>query len=348
MYLSHYIEESAFPGTSEITYAFIGGLGISQITFIGPLVTLSTRELGTHVTLAIGLVLETAGLVTSGFATKVWHLFLTQGLLFGWGSGFLYVGSISIIPQWFSKRRSLASAIAAGGSGLGGLCYSLGFQAMITRFGYHWCFRISAAIAFTVNAVCVALMRDRNAYVKPNQKSFDISILKQYRFVLVLTWSWLSALGYTIILFSLPDNAFKLGLTLKQGSIVAAVANLGMAIGRPIVGYFSDHLGRVNMVVVVTGLCALFCFAIWMPALNYGVLLTFAFLGGTTFGTFYAVSFPTKFYTTILLTVAQVIATLAAECFGVDQVPAVLSIVWTMIVVPTTCELLPPTSLAFD
>lgn len=290
MYLSHYIADNAFPGTSEITYAFIGGLGISQITFVGPLVTYSSRKIGTHATLALGLVLETAGLVASSFATKVWHLFLSQGLLFGWGCGFLYVGSIGIIPQWFVKRRSLASAIAASGSGLGGLCYSLGFQSMITSLGYHWCFRISASVAFTVNSLCAILLRDRNDYIKPNQKSFDIRLIKQYRFMLVLAWSWLSALGYTIILFSLPDNALALGLSLKQGSIVAAVANLGMAVGRPIVGRLSDRIGRVNVVSIATCLCAVFSFAIWMPALNYGVLLTFAFLGGATCGTFYAVS----------------------------------------------------------
>lgn len=96
------------------------------------MVTYSSRRIGTHATLAIGLIVETARLVASGFGTKLWHFFLSQGLLFGWGCGFLYVSSIGIIPQWFVKRRSLASAIAASGSGLGGLCYSLGFQAMIT------------------------------------------------------------------------------------------------------------------------------------------------------------------------------------------------------------------------
>ena len=44
-----------------------------------------------------------SALVASGFATKVWHLFLTQGVVFGWGCGFLYVGSIGIILNWFKK-----------------------------------------------------------------------------------------------------------------------------------------------------------------------------------------------------------------------------------------------------
>lgn len=143
-----------------------------------------------------------------------------------------------------------------------------------------------------MNSICVILLRDRNDHIKPNQKGFGIHILKQYRLVLVLAWGWLSALGYTIILFSLPDNALSLGLSPKQGSIVAAVANLDMTISRPIVSRLSDRIGRVNVVSIAACLCAVFSFAIWMPALNHGVPLTFAFLGGATCGTFYAVSVP--------------------------------------------------------
>ena len=241
-------------------------------------------------TLAIGIALETAALIASSFATRVWHLFLAQGVLYGWGCSFLYVGSIGIIPQWFTRRRSLASALAAAGSGLGGMSYALGFEAMIERFGFAWCFRISAVVAFSINIICTVLIRDRNNDVKPNQKAFDLALLKQYRFWLILAWGWLSTLGYTIILFSLPDNARKLGLKLRQGSIVAAIANLGMAVGRPVVGYFSDRIGRINMVCIATLLCAIFSFAIWIPAQNYAVLLVFAFFGGATCGTFYAVS----------------------------------------------------------
>lgn len=210
--------------------------------------------------------------------------------MFGWGSSFLYVGSIGIIPQWFTRRRSLASAIAAAGSRLGGLSYSLGSEAMIHEFGVDWSFRISAMVAFTINACCTALMKDRNKDIKPNQAGFDVALLKHANFVLIMIWGWLSVLGYTIILFALPDNALKIGLTAFEGCIAAALVNLGMAVGRPVVGYFSDRVGRVNMICIATALCALFSFCIWTLANSYSVLLTFAFLGGTTCGTFYAES----------------------------------------------------------
>lgn len=45
----------------------------------------------------------------------------------------------------------------------------------------------------------------------------------------------------------MPNNDVGIGLTSHQGAITGALANLGMAAGRPIVGYFSDLIGTVNV-----------------------------------------------------------------------------------------------------
>lgn len=129
------MDNNIFPGTSQLTYAYIGGLCISQITFIAPLVTKSIHILGTNHTILIGIVLETGALIAASFATKTWHLFLTQGAMFGWGCSFLYVGSVGIIPQWFERRKSVANGIAAGGGAFGGTVYTLATRSMIDRFG---------------------------------------------------------------------------------------------------------------------------------------------------------------------------------------------------------------------
>jgi len=241
------------------------------------------------VTLTTGIILETAALIASSFATQTWHLFLTQGILFGWGSGFLYVGAVGIVPQWFNRRRSLATAAAAAGSGLGGLAWSLGSEAMIQNISLSWSFRITAILTCVMNAICTALMRDRNKEINPSQKAFDLGLIKRYPFLCIIGWAYCSTLGYTLILFSLPDNAFAIGLTARQGALAGALANLGMAVGRPTVGYFSDTIGRINMVTMATFVCSLYCLCIWTSASSGATLLAFSFLGGTVCGTYYAV-----------------------------------------------------------
>jgi MFS family permease len=68
----------------------------------------------------------------------------------------------------------------------------------------------------------------------------------------VLGWGFFSELGYVALWFSLPVYATSVGLSARHGSIVGALLNLGTVIGRPIIGYLSDTMGRVNIATLMT------------------------------------------------------------------------------------------------
>ncbi|KAI9644659.1 hypothetical protein NHQ30_006683 [Ciborinia camelliae] len=305
--------ESSSPIISRVT------LFLAQRLFTAPVATICTRKLGMHSTLAIGILLQTAGLIGASFANQIWHLFLSQGVAFGFGMGFLFVGSVGVVPQWFSKRRSLATGIATAGSGIGGLIYSLGTNAMIQSIGLGWAFRVLAILAFGVNTICTVLIRDRNKAVESVQIAFDVRLLKRPEFLLLLGWGFFSMLGYIVLLFSLPSYARSIGLSAKQGSVIGALMNLGQGIGRPSVGAFSDVTGRINMAGTCTFLAGFFCLLIWIFAKSYNVLIFFALIVGTVSGTFWA-------------TVAPV----GAEVVGLKNLPSALSITWLVLVIPCT------------
>jgi MFS family permease len=127
---------------------------------ISPLATICVRELGLKPSLLIGVAFETAGLLGASWATEIWHLFLSQGVAFGFGMGFLFVSSVGVVPQWFAKKRSFANSISTAGSGLGGMTYSLATNAMIQSIGLGWAFRVLAILSCVVNIVCTILIRD--------------------------------------------------------------------------------------------------------------------------------------------------------------------------------------------
>lgn len=319
MFLAYYLSTEAFHGASRLSFAFVGGLSISQALMVSPLATRSTRVFGTHTTLIIGVVLETTSFIGASFSRRLWHLILSQGLCFGWGMGFLFVGCVGIPAQWFTTRRSLANATAAAGSGLGGLVYSLAAQQMIQSIGLPWAFRVLGIISGVVNLVCSLLLRDRNKSIKSRYASFDHKLFGNVNFLLLSAWGILSMLGYIVLIFSLAAYARTVGLTAHQGSVISALLNLGQMLGRPPVGYFSDAMGRLNMAAIMTFLCGLFSLVIWVFAKSYGVLILFALLGGMVAGTFWAT-----------------IAPVAAEVFAIRELPSVLNLTWVVIVLPTT------------
>ncbi|KAL3434640.1 major facilitator superfamily domain-containing protein [Aspergillus tetrazonus] len=319
VFLAYYLSHDVFPNTSALMYAFTGGLSISCALLVAPLATYLIHVLGTRAVLNIGVFFETLSLIASSFVSQRWQIFLSQGVCFGIGMGFLFVGSVGITPQWFHRRRSLAMGINAAGSGLGGLTYSLAVGAIIPRLGLSWAFRILGIVSCVVNLVCANLLRDRNTAVGSRFKAFHFPLLRRPEFLLFLGWGIFSMLGYVAILFSMSNFAVSVGLSAHQASIISALLNLGQGLGRPFVGMFSDKLGRINIATFLSFLCGVFCLLIWTFARSIGLVSFFAVLVGTVAGTYWA-------------TVAPVLA----EIIDLKDLPGGLSITWIVLVAPTT------------
>ena len=319
IFLAYYLNHHYYPGATSLEFAFVGGLSISGALLISPIATTTTRIYGTRTTLLLGVALEVLALIGASFTHEIWQLFLSQGVCFGFGMGFLFVGSVGIVPQWFSTKRSLANGIGTAGSGLGGMMYSLATNAMIDSLGVEWAFRILGILAFGVNFVCAMLMKDRNRQVGAIQVAFDYRLFAKPEYWLLLGWGFFSMMGYITLLFSLPSYAVSIGLSAQQGSIVGALLNLGQGLGRPIVGVVSDKAGRINLAGACTFIAGLFCLIIWIFAKSFGVLVFFAIIVGTVSGTY---------WTTI--------APVGAEVVGLKTLPSALSINWLFLVAPCT------------
>ncbi|KAJ5330344.1 hypothetical protein N7476_000127, partial [Penicillium atrosanguineum] len=320
VFLAYFLSHSQFSDGSSLDYAFIGGLSASQALLIAPVAAIINRRLGLKVTMYLGILFETAALLGASWSTQIWQLYLSQGICFGWGLGLQYVSTIAIIPQWFTKKRSLAAGIAAGGSGTGGLIYSLAVNAMLERFGTGWTFRILAIVQLVVNSLCALILRDHNKLTGTKTSSITLRQLsKQYELWLFLGWSFFSVMGFMVIWYSLDDFSRSIGLSAHQGSIVTAVMNLGQIFGRPGVGYFSDVVGRMNMATFATCLSGLLCLLLWTFSQSYAAILCFALLAGTVFGAFWTV-----------------VAPLAAEVVGLEYLPSFMTVVWLFCVAPAT------------
>jgi MFS family permease len=341
VYLSYYLDSNVFPNATPTDFAFIGGLNFSAAMVVSPIVTILTRKYGKHVTMGLGVIFQALGYGTASVAKQIWQLYLSQGMLVGLGTGFLYIPSTAILSQWFSKKRSLANGISAAGSGIGGVIFAWATGSMIEQLSLGWALRVTCFVGLTCNTIATALMRDRNKEIKPPQLPLDLRLLRRLDVWLLLSWAFVSMLGYIVLLYSLADFAIAIGLTRGQSTNIIGFLNLGTAVGRPIIGIWSDRFRRIDVAAIITLVCGISCFAFWLPATGYGLTVFFALLIGAILGVFWMVCrcicVDIKAYREADC-VLKTIGPLCVEVAGLQDLPSLLSISWLTITIPTTGE----------
>ncbi|TQS32729.1 hypothetical protein Golomagni_06948, partial [Golovinomyces magnicellulatus] len=86
VFLAHYLNSGQFDDTGPVVFAFVGGLAFSIALLTAPVVTIMVSYLGSRLTLALGVLIQTSALIAASFSNEIWHLILSQGLCFGGSS----------------------------------------------------------------------------------------------------------------------------------------------------------------------------------------------------------------------------------------------------------------------
>ncbi|CAO3671077.1 unnamed protein product [Rhizopus stolonifer] len=308
----------------------VGSLMIVMLNIFSPVGPLCAR-LGINVVMGIGTVLMALGIILAGFSTEVWHLYLTMGLVFGFGSSLVYMSNVSAIPQWFTTRRGTAMGISSAGSGFGGLAISPMVTSLVARYGLPWAHRIIGLMAFAICAIASCLIRTRlppGTEKMPIKSPIKPKMLKDIDFVIMLFGVVIALFGYLIPLYYLPTYARSFGVDSTQSSNLVGVACAMNAIGRLILGYFADRIGRLNMFTLASIFSGLICMILWPFAKTYETMMAFAVLFGFTCGIYYTLAAP-----------------ITASVVGAENVSAGLSILF---IVSSAAALGPPMSSAIQ
>ncbi|KAK9760991.1 hypothetical protein K7432_014466 [Basidiobolus ranarum] len=224
-------------------------------------------------------VLIIGSLIAASFAKEAWHLYLTQGILYGVGASLCFYPAVSIPAQWFKKRRGLATGIAVAGTGVGGLALSPLTRKLIDSFGIQWTLRIMGIGSFVILLVACALLRTRLP-PPPRGKFINLQLFKNSYFQLMVSGGFILSLGYMIPFFYIPSYAVSQGLSSNQGALIIGVVNGMSAIGRIVLGSIADKAGRVNMLFVCIVIGALDILLFWSFAHEFGTILGFGMVYG--------------------------------------------------------------------
>ncbi|SSD58254.1 related to Probable transporter MCH2 [Saccharomycodes ludwigii] len=283
VYLANYVTENTFSGTN-LDYAAIGGLAFGTGLLFAPVITYIIGLLGTNVVMFIGACIQLAAMLLASFSTKLWQIYLTQGVLMGFGLAVAFVPVPPVIPQWFDKKRSLAMGLGVGGSGAGGVMFNLAMQKILEVKSVRWALRAQAIICFVLLVLSSVLIRTRNAHIKPVFKLFDKQILEFRVFWVFVGFLIFSMFGYVVVQYELADATMSLGYSAYQGSIASALIATGAFFLRPAMGFFSDKFGCLSVGIIVYYLCGILTLAMWIPARNLATIYAYAILCGGLMG----------------------------------------------------------------
>ncbi|KIW15526.1 hypothetical protein PV08_05572 [Exophiala spinifera] len=278
---------SNLESTSTSTISFVGTFGLATIVAFGLFGVRIMRLLGARTTAFAGIALLACAEILSSFTvSNVGGLFVTSGALFGSGACLCYALSNTLPTQYFANRLGLASGLIKFGGGVGAAVLSIGVDAMISRVGVAWTFRILGFCILATGCPAAWFLRER-VPIGRGAPFLDLSLFKYLPFTAVFCAGAVGTFALFVPPFFLPLVAQTIGLSSATGAGLVAGFNACTAIGRLLSGYASDIMGPVNMFLCTMLLNGVSILAIWPFSDSIAPLVIFAMVNGLANGAFF-------------------------------------------------------------
>ncbi|KAK5049931.1 hypothetical protein LTR84_004050 [Exophiala bonariae] len=285
-----YLVENQLMGYSESevgwifsTFAFFFFFGGLQV---GPIFD----KYGLGILLPSGATGLVVSLICTSFCKTYYQFLLAFSILGGIASSILWTSSIATLGHWFQLNRGLATGLATTAGGFGGVIYPLLFNQLTPKTGFAWsirCFALLSAFCFLLSLL---LLKTR---LPPNGQArliTDWRGFKDVRFVLTMTAIFI--LDWAVLVPPAYITTYSTAHGFNSISPhILAILNAASIFGRGIPGPVADRLGRFNIMILCSALCALSIFGLWLNAGSSVVaIIAFAILYGFFSGSAYSLT----------------------------------------------------------
>ncbi|XP_078136060.1 monocarboxylate transporter 12-B-like, partial [Sander vitreus] len=153
-----FVEFQAYFGADYSATAWIHSLVDCTTMLCAPLGSLVGNRWSCRVSVMLGGLLSSAGLLLSSFSSSLEILYLTMGVLTGVGFALCYTPAIAMVGCYFERRKALAYGIAMSGSGIGTFVLAPAVQLLIERYSWRGALLILSGVVANL-CVCGALLR---------------------------------------------------------------------------------------------------------------------------------------------------------------------------------------------
>ncbi|KAE8409787.1 major facilitator superfamily domain-containing protein [Aspergillus pseudonomiae] len=226
----------------------------------------------------IGLV---SSLMVFSVAREYYQFMLGFSVLGGISSSMVFTPSIACIAHWFHRRRALATGIAATAGGFGGIIFPILIWNLSEVVGFAWAIRITGFVCTLFCILCILFLKTRLPPKKLGGGKIDIRVLREIPFSLLTVAIFLIDFALLIPLTYLTSYAESHDMEESLAYQLVSILNAASILGRVVPGYFADHYGRFNVMIVTTLVCTVFTLALWLPAgSNTAAVVAYAVLFG--------------------------------------------------------------------
>ncbi|GJE90222.1 MFS general substrate transporter [Phanerochaete sordida] len=241
------------------------GLTWSGSIFVNPLIA---RTQHVQYIMLPGVLIMSLGIFLASFSTRLWHLYLTQALLYGIGSSLYYFPILSLTPAYFDRHRGFALGFVLSGAGVGGLVLSPVMSALISRLGIGWALRILGFWNLAVGIPVSFVVKKRgNVYSASGRTTVDLSVAKRGAFIWQAFGAFLQAGGNVVPTYFLTTYSVSvLSYSARTASLLLAINNAVNSVARISMGILADRVGRQNTLIVSVLLSAVSVLALWPSA----------------------------------------------------------------------------------
>lgn len=287
IFQSHYSQHNLFKDDSSIPAIAALAIGISYlgVPFVNPIAFRFARY--QRYIIFFGWSLCILGLVAASFATKVWHLLLTQGVMYGAGWVICYTPFLIMLNDWFVKKRGLAIGILFGASGVSGMVLPFILEALLNRHGFRVTLRVYAVAMVVISGPGLFMLKPRvtsqDTSTRPRADTFFLSNGHFYFFAGAILFQ---GLGFFLPNTFLPSFANALGLSKTHGDLLLALTSLAQVTGQMVMGHVSDNMNAYIPTTISTLIQALAVLLLWGPAKDFWRVALFALAWGFSAGSY--------------------------------------------------------------
>jgi OFA family oxalate/formate antiporter-like MFS transporter len=246
-----------------------------------------------------GGVLVSLGFFLCAYTQSLGWLYVCFGVIGGLGNGFGYATPIPVMAKWFPDKRGLAIGLAVGGYGAGSAIFGpLSSKVLIPAYGWRATFMILGGIFFVMTMIGAFLLKNPPANYRPagwtpppaalnsTQDYTPLEVLQTSSFYFLWLAYALGASAGLMVISQLVPFARSQGISSDLlATMTLVVAAFGNAGGRILSGWFSDSLGRLNVLRLMIGISIVAMPALYQAGANTSLLYVMVFVVYWCYGT---------------------------------------------------------------